>query len=108
MSKIVLKDSEKVYLVDTGEIIRCESSDNYTKFFLTEDRTILVSTTLKEYENLFSGQYFFRCHQSHLINLIYFDHYDKREGGSVVMKNGDILPVSVRKKDQLMKALQEL
>ncbi|HCX22038.1 MAG: DNA-binding response regulator [Flammeovirgaceae bacterium] len=108
LSKIVLKDSEKVYLVDTGEIIRCESSDNYTKFFLTEDRTILVSTTLKEYENLFSGQYFFRCHQSHLINLIYFDHYDKREGGSVVMKNGDILPVSVRKKDQLMKALQEL
>ena len=79
LSKIVLKDSEKVYLVDTGEIIRCESSDNYTKFFLTEDRTILVSTTLKEYENLFSGQYFFRCHQSHLINLIYFDHYDKPE-----------------------------
>ncbi|WP_258100498.1 LytR/AlgR family response regulator transcription factor [Marinoscillum pacificum] len=108
LSKVVLKDSEKVYLVDTTEIIRCESSDNYTHFYLTDNRTILVSTTLKEYENMFNGQYFFRCHQSHLINLTYFDHYDKREGGSVVMKNGDTLPVSVRKKDQLMKALQAL
>lgn len=108
LSKVVLKDSEKVYLVDTSEIIRCESNDNYTRFTLTEGRKILVSTTLKEYETMFSGNYFFRCHQSHLINLSFFDHYDKREGGSVVMKNGDYLPVSVRKKDQLMKALETL
>ena len=108
LSKVILKDSEKIYLVDTSEIIRCESSDNYTRFYLTADRQILVSTTLKEYENMFSGSYFFRCHQSHMINLSFFDHYDKREGGSVVMKNGDVLPVSTRKKDHLMKALQEL
>ncbi len=108
VQRIVLKDSEKVYLVGVEEIIRCESDDNYTRFYLSEERNILVSTTLKEYENLLSSQDFFRCHQSHLINLNFFDHFDKREGGSVFMKDGSRLPVSVRKRDSLMKALEEL
>lgn len=108
IKRIVLKDSEKVYLIGVGEIVRCESDDNYTRFYLTEDRKVMVSTTLKEYETLLASQDFFRCHQSHLINLNYFDHFDKREGGSVHMKDGSILPVSVRRRDSLMKALEQL
>ena len=75
--RILLKDSEKIYLIDIKDIVRCESDDNYTRFYLTKNRKVMVSTTLKEYENMLSGQDFFRCHQSHLINLNYFDHYDK-------------------------------
>ncbi|MEQ9307195.1 MAG: LytTR family DNA-binding domain-containing protein [Marinoscillum sp.] len=108
VERIVLKDSEKIYLIGVDEIIRCESEDNYTRFYLTEKRVIMVSTTLKEYETLLGAQDFFRCHQSHLINLNYFAHYDKREGGSVKMKDGSALPVSVRKREQLMKALEQL
>lgn len=108
LTKIVLKDSEKVYLIDIAEIVRCESSDNYTRFFLTDKRSILVSTTLKEYEKLLDSQSFFRTHQSHLVNLRHMDHYDKREGGTLVMKDQSRLPVSVRKKEQLLKALEKL
>ncbi|WP_421873449.1 LytR/AlgR family response regulator transcription factor [Marinoscillum sp.] len=108
LTKIVLKDSEKVYLIDIAEIVRCESSDNYTRFFLTDKRSILVSTTLKEYEKLLDSQSFFRTHQSHLVNLRHIDHYDKREGGTLVMKDQSRLPVSVRKKEQLLKALEKL
>ncbi|MEQ8469627.1 MAG: LytTR family DNA-binding domain-containing protein [Marinoscillum sp.] len=108
IKRIILKDSEKVYLVSIHEIIRCESDDNYTRFYLTQNRKILVSTTLKEYETLFNDLDFFRCHQSHLINLHFFDHFDKRDGGSVLMKDGSQLPVSTRKRDSLMKALESL
>jgi two-component system, LytTR family, response regulator len=106
LKRIVLRDAEKVYLVDISEIIRCESDDNYTNFYLTEGRKILVSNTLKEYETLFVNHDFFRCHQSHLINLHFFDHFDKREGGSICLKDGSVLPVSVRKREQLMKVLE--
>ncbi|REE01519.1 LytR/AlgR family response regulator transcription factor [Marinoscillum furvescens] len=108
LKHVILKDAEKVYLVKLEEIIRCESSDNYTRFHLTENRSILVSTTLKEYETLFNGHHFLRCHQSHLINLQHFDFFDKREGGSVRMKDQSVLPVSTRKKDTLLKALEQL
>lgn len=108
LKRIVLKDAEKVYLISLDEIIRCESSDNYTSFYLSDQRVILVSTTLKEYENLLGDQGFFRCHQSHLINLTFFDHFERKTGGTLTMKDGSIIPVASRKRDTLMKALESM
>lgn len=106
--KILLKDAENVYLVEIKDIIRCESETNYTKFFLSDGRKLTISKTLKEYDSLFEDRLFFRAHQSHLINLLHFDRYEKKEGGIVHMKDGSTLPVAVRKKDSLMQALAKL
>lgn len=106
--RLLLKDATHVYLIETDEIIRCESEDNYTRFHLTAERKILISTTLKEYETLLAPFHFFRCHQSHLINLQFFDHLDKREGGSVHLKDGSTVPVATRKRDLLLQALAQL
>lgn len=106
--KIVLKDTEAVYLVSVKDIIRCESEANYTKFYLLDGRKLMISKTLKEYDQLFENQSFFRSHQSHLINLLHFDRYEKREGGIVQMKDGSTVPVAVRKKDALMQALERI
>lgn len=106
--KVILKDAETVYLVAVKDIVRCESEANYTHFFLADGRRVMVSKTLKEYDQLFEGQSFFRAHQSHLINLLHFDRYEKKEGGIVHMKDGSTLPVAVRKKDALMSALENL
>jgi two-component system LytT family response regulator len=105
---IVLKDAESVYLVYIKDIIRCESETNYTKFFLQDGRKIMVSKTLKEFDSLLEEHSFFRAHQSHLINLLHFDHYDKKDGGTVFMKDGSTLPVAIRKKESLMSALANL
>lgn len=106
--KIILKDAETVFLVAVKDIIRCESETNYTRFYLTDGRVLMVSKTLKEYDTLFEDQSFFRAHQSHLINLHHFDRYEKKDGGTVVMKDGSSLPVAVRKKESLMAALEKL
>lgn len=106
--KIILKDSKSIFVIEIKDIIRCQSENNYTKFFIQDGREILVSNTLKEYENLFTGHPFFRAHQSHLINMIHLDRFDKRDGGYVVMKNGDDIPVAVRKKESLLEAINKL
>ena len=106
--KIILKDSETVYLVAVKDIVRCESETNYTRFYLVDGRVLMVSKTLKEYDTLFEGQNFFRAHQSHLINLFHFDRYEKKDGGTVFMKDGSALPVAVRKKESLLQALEKL
>jgi two-component system LytT family response regulator len=106
--KIVIKDTETVYLVAVKDIIRCESETNYTRFFLVDGRVLMVSRTLKEYDTLFDGQNFFRAHQSHLINLLHFDRYEKKDGGTAFMKDGSTLPVAIRKKELLMAALEKL
>ncbi|MCD4746938.1 MAG: LytTR family DNA-binding domain-containing protein [Bacteroidales bacterium] len=104
--KLVLKTAENIYIVNTNDIIRCESDAGYTQFHLLNGNKILVSKNLKEFENMFDGYGFYRIHQSHLINLKYIDHYSKIEGGAVVMKDNSELPVARRKKDSFLKLLE--
>jgi len=106
--KLVLKTHESVHVVDLENIIRCEADRNYTSFFLKDGKKILVSKTLKEYETLLSGNQFFRVQQSHLINLNYVDRFDKKNGGSVVMKDGSEVPLSPAKKDLFFKVLESI
>jgi two-component system, LytTR family, response regulator len=106
--KIVLKDMNAVYVVSVSSIIRCEASDNYTTFYLTDQSPIIVSRPLKEYEELLSPLKFFRAHQSHLINLNHLQQFNKREGGSIKMKDGSEVPVSSRKREALLVELTKL
>lgn len=106
--RLVLKTQESVHVVDLEQIIRCEADRNYTSFFLTEGRKILVSKTLKEYETLLTGYNFLRVQQSHLVNLDYVDRYDKGNGGSVVMKDGSEVPLSPAKREIFFKILENL
>ncbi len=105
--KIVLKDADNVYLVEIKEIIRCEASGSYTQFHLTNNRKIMVSKNLREYENTLKPHGFYRSHHSHLFNIHQLDRYDKSQGGSLVMKDNSHVPVSVRRKEPLLRLLTE-
>jgi two-component system LytT family response regulator len=106
--KIVLKTSSNVHVVNLYEIIRCQSDKNYTHFYTTDGEKIVVSKTLKEYDELLRTYGFFRVHQSHLINLTFVKRFEKSDGGYLVMKDNSKVPVSFRKKDDLMKLFKSL
>jgi two-component system LytT family response regulator len=106
--KIVLKTSDALHLVSLTEIIHCKSDDNYTLFQLTGGKSILVSKTLREYEDLLSAHGFVRVHNSYLINQTYISFFDKREGGYLVMKDEARIPVSSRKRDQIVQLIRKL
>jgi len=99
--KIVLKDLNAMYVVSVASIIRCQASDNYTTFFLSDQAPIVVSRPLKEYDDLLTPLNFLRVHQSHLVNLHYLQQFNKRDGG-IVLKDGSEVPVSSRKREILM------
>lgn len=104
--RIALSTSDGIHLFDVSDIIRCESEDNYTKFFIKNSKPILISKTLKEYEELLTEHGFERIHQSHLINLNYLKSYIKKEGGYVIMADDSQLPISQRKKERLQDILK--
>lgn len=105
--KMVLKTSDKIFSVNIQDIVNCVSDKNYTTFHFDDGRKIVVSTTLKEYENMLKPFNFFRTHQSHLINLKYLDYYIKSDGGNtIVMKNNERIPLSVRKKEAFLTLLE--
>ncbi|MEI6123675.1 MAG: LytTR family DNA-binding domain-containing protein [Bacteroidota bacterium] len=103
--KIVLSTSEKIYIVDIDDIVRCESDDYYTRFFLKDGNFLLISKTLKEYEMLLGHQIFLRPHKSHLININYIKGYDKNEGGNIILSDDTKIPVSRRKRDMVVSVI---
>ncbi|RZJ29203.1 MAG: response regulator transcription factor [Flavobacterium sp.] len=109
LQKLILRTTDKIYSVNVQDIVHCESDKNYTTFYFINAPALVVSTNLKEYETLLSPNNFFRTHKSHLINMAYFDHFVKSEGGNtIVMKNKTTIPLSVRKKDEFLILLDSL
>ena len=103
--RIALSNSDGIHLFEISDIIRCESEDNYTKFFIRNSKPILISKTLKDYEEMLTEHGFVRVHQSHLINLAFLKSYIKKEGGYVIMADNSTIPISQRKKEQLQEIL---
>ncbi|MFC4739496.1 LytR/AlgR family response regulator transcription factor [Flavobacterium ponti] len=106
--RIALSTSDGIHLFDISDIIRCESEDNYTKFYIKNSKPVMISKTLKEYEELLTEHGFERIHQSHLINLNYLKSYIKKDGGYVIMADESHLPISQRKRERLQEILKTI
>ena len=106
VQKIALPTMQGLELVSIDSIINCSANSNYTEFFLTDKRKILVSRTLKEMEELLEEHSFLRVHHSHIINLNAITRYVKGEGGYLIMSDGSTVDVSRSRKDLLMQKLQ--
>ena len=106
--RIALSTSDGIHLFEISDIIRCESEDNYTKFYIKNSKPVLISKTLKEYEELLTEHGFERIHQSHLINLNYLKSYIKKDGGYVIMADESHLPISQRKRERLQEILKTI
>ncbi len=108
LKKIVLKTFDNIHLVKIRDIIYCESDGSYTAIYLSSGKKIIVSNTLKDYDEMLSEYGFFRAHKSYLINLIHIDRFEKADGGTIVLNNECRLPVASRKKDQLLEMFERI
>jgi two-component system LytT family response regulator len=106
--KLALPTVKETRFVHPNEIVRCESSNAYTTFYLLNKEKIVVSKPIYEYEELLADFGFIRCHQSHLVNRTYIRSWVKEDGGYLMLDNGDEVPVSRSKKDNITQALIHL
>ena len=106
--RITLPTFEGFKFINIKDIIRCEADNNYTFFYLNSGEKILVTKTLKEYDETLSGVDFIRVHQSHLVNTKFIDRYIKGDGGSLVMADGSEVEVSRRRKEEFLRRMTEM
>lgn len=88
------------YMVSTDEIIRVESINNYAKFIVSDGNSYLSSHGLSHYKDPFESRTFFRIHKSHIINIRFIEKY--YSDGTLIMKNGDRVPVSRRRREEFL------
>ncbi len=99
--KITLPQQDGFQVLKVSDILFCKADDNYTEIYL-ENKKLLVSKTLKYFENALSDFAFARIHKSYLVNVNEIVKYNKGKGGSVIVSNGKELLVSASRKKQLL------
>lgn len=100
--RIVLNTADLLHIVDLNDITYCLADGAYTHFHFTDRKPILVSKTLAHFENIIDSNQFIRTHQSYLVNMRHVTQFDKRNGGSLVLANEIEIPVSTRKKEEVL------
>lgn len=104
-AKVALPLRNEVRYIEVNNIVRCEATNSYTWFYLTSKEKILVSKSLKEYDDLLTTQGFIRCHQSHLVNLSFVKSLLREDSGVLLMHDGEKIPISKAKKEMVKQAL---
>jgi len=99
--KITLPQQDGFLVLNISDILYCKADDNYTEIYL-ENKKLLVSKTLKYFEEALADYPFARIHKSFLVNVNEVIKYRKGKGGSVIVSNGKELLVSASKKKQLL------
>jgi two-component system LytT family response regulator len=105
-NRIALASADKIEFFEVGSIVRCLGENNYTRFYFDDGQTRLVSKPLSEYEDLLSDFDFIRVHKSHLVNRQKIRMFIKTNGGYLKISDGSSIPVSRRKKDELLSRLK--
>ena len=101
--KLALSTMEGVYFFTPEQILRCEGDNNYTHFYFTARPSLIVSRTLKEYEEILADYGFMRVHKSHLVNIQYVARLDREN--VLWMTDGSHIGVSRRRKEEVLQML---
>ncbi|WP_298418927.1 LytTR family DNA-binding domain-containing protein [uncultured Kordia sp.] len=99
--KITIPQQDGFEVLNVAEIVYCKADDNYTEIYINDSK-IVVSKTLKYFEETLSQYPFARVHKSYLVNVNEVVKYKKGKGGSVVLSNGKEVMVSSTKKANLL------
>jgi two-component system LytT family response regulator len=105
--KLALPCDEGLILISFDDIIKCQADRAYCTFHLANGKSILVSKSMKEFEQLLIAHGFVKVHKSTIVNINYAKKYLRGKGGQLVMSDDSIVHVSVRRKEELMLVLRQ-
>jgi len=97
IERLSIPTADGIYFLRPEEILYFLASGSYTKVIRKEGDIIFVSKSLKEVETMV-GPEFFRVHNSYSINLKFVKMLSKVDGWSILMENGDRIPIARRKR----------
>ena len=106
--RLALHTQDTIEIVPVADIVRLEAGGNYTQFYFSNNKKLLVTRTLKEFDQMLQDHQFLRVHRSHLVNPAYLKSFVKTDGGYLVLTDGTKVPVSVRKRPEVVRLLDKL
>ncbi len=105
---IELSVKDGIIFIKPEQIIRLEASGSYTLFYLENNVKHLVSKSMKEYEGMLPAGLFYRCHNSHIVNLRKVTKLVHSNGYFAELSNGAVIEIARKNKDTFLEKLKKL
>lgn len=106
--KLTLPTANGSEYINIKDILRIEADGSYSKVFTMDKNVRLVTKNLKSLESSLDGESFFRCHNSHLINVEYIKKFTPtKDKGIIEMIDGSDIPVARSVKAELAELIKK-
>ncbi len=100
--KIALPQLGGISFLEVDEIVSLQADSNYTIIYKRDLQKLVVTKTLKDFEDILDEDRFVRIHKSHIVNLAYILEYGTTDGGVVKMEDGNVWSISRRQLDTFL------
>jgi len=103
---LIVAATEAIYTLPVSSIIRIQAMSNYSRIYLSNNRTITVAKVLDWFQKKNSMQTFVRTHRTHLVNKNFIQQIKTigNTGSFVFLFNGEKISVSRRRKKMIRDA----
>jgi two-component system LytT family response regulator len=105
--RLLLPQRQGYSMVLPDDILYCESEGSYTRFYLANAESCLVTRMLGEISKTLEGSHFFRTHKSWLVNLNHVKQFFKTEGAYVVMRDSRHIPVARNRREDFQRLMTQ-
>lgn len=102
---ILIPTREGYEVIRINDILQVQADRAYCIIYLLNGRKMIVSKPLREIEVMLPQEVFFRSHISHLVNVNFVICYRKEDGGVIVLSDGSKVPVTKKRKEDLVEVL---
>lgn len=102
IQKFTLPGCRKKKLCSIKDFVYCKADSNYTMIYMANGTHLLLSKTMSEVINIFPSYYLVRPHHSYVLNIL---HVESVDNGQILLKNKTVLPISRRKKKEVIEKL---
>ncbi|MFQ5448155.1 MAG: LytR/AlgR family response regulator transcription factor [Saprospiraceae bacterium] len=104
---VAFSTAKGLTMVTLSDILYCRSNGNYAAICLINQTSLFISKTLKDLESFLPQHWFVRIHHQTLVNKMHIRQYNKSEG-TVLLTDGTVLAIAVRKRSILTRYFKVL
>jgi len=104
--KIALPQLGGISFIEVDDIVSLQADSNYTIIHMNNMKKLVISKTLKDFEELLDQTQFARIHKSYIVNLRYIKEYNTTDGGIVKMTDGNQWSISRRQLDLFLEKMK--
>lgn len=107
IKKIAVPQLGSIRFINLDEIVSLQADSNYTIIHLRDMQKLVISKTLKDFEELLDENQFARIHKSYIVNISYIREYSTIDGGVVKMIDGNQWSISRRQLDVFLEKMKQ-